>query len=138
MDKAGDLLGRVARKLGQSQAPIAWLTSSWPRIVGPTVAAHARPLRCHNGCLEIAADGKVWQRQLESMSRDFCSQINRAWGSTLVREVKFALTTPRPSSAAGASLSDAPAAPSAARPSMRRTIPHELDNDHLPFIRRRK
>lgn len=130
MDRAGDILGRVARRLQHSQAPIAWLASSWPRIVGKTVAAHTRPLRCQNGCLEISADGKVWQRQLESMSRDFCSQINRAWGGTLVREVKFA--SAKNAAAASSSSLASPAA------TTRRTIPHELDNDHLPFIRRRK
>jgi predicted nucleic acid-binding Zn ribbon protein len=130
MDKAGDLLGRVARRLGHSQAPIAWLASSWLRIVGKTVAAHTRPLRCQDGCLEVAADGKVWQGQLECMAGDFCSQINRAWGGALVREVRFSTAKRAPVPPPGASNSGADAP--------RRAIPYELDNDHLPFIRRRK
>lgn len=130
MEKAGNLLGRVARRIGHPQAPLAWLTGSWPQIVGKTVAAHTRLLHCHNGCLEVAADGKAWRCQLESMSRDFCAQINQAWGGTLVREVKFAASKSRPAAASAASASHAE--------SRRRTTPYELDNDHLPFIRRRK
>jgi predicted nucleic acid-binding Zn ribbon protein len=129
MDKAADLLGRVARRLRRPEAPIVWLASSWPRIVGRTVAAHTRPVRCQDGCLEIDADAKVWQRQLESMALDFCSQINRAWGSALVREVKFATAANRCAGASGSAPAGSPA---------RRTTPYELDNDHLPFIRRRK
>jgi predicted nucleic acid-binding Zn ribbon protein len=133
MDRAADLLGRVARKIKRPEASMVWLASSWSRIVGKTIAAHTRPLRCQNGCLEIAADGKVWQRQLESMSRDFCAQINRAWGSILVREVKFATAKNRPAARAG-SAAAGPSTPA----SVSRSIAYELDNDHIPFIRRRK
>jgi hypothetical protein len=41
--------------------------------------------------------------------------VNKAWGSTLVREVKFVAAKPGP-----------------------RHISRELDNEHTPFIRRRK
>lgn len=138
MEKAAELLGRVVRKMRRPEAPIAWLVSSWPRIVGTTIAAHTRPARCQDGCLEISADGKTWQRQLESMTRDFCTQINRAWGSTLVREVKF--TPAKERSAPGASASGAKPSDAAANGARtgRRSVPYELDNDHTPFIRRRK
>lgn len=140
MEKAADFLGRVARKMRRPEAPIAWLASSWPRIVGTTIAAHTCPTRCQNGCLEISADGKAWQRQLESMTRDFCAQINRAWGSTLVREIKFTPVKDRPAAAPGAPPSGAKPsdAAHAGAKSARRSIPYELDNDHTPFIRRRK
>lgn len=140
MEKAAELLGRVARQMRRPEAPIAWLVSSWPRIVGMTIAAHTRPARCQDGRLEIAADGKVWQRQLESMARDFCAQINRAWGSTLVREVKFTPAKDRTAAAPGASASDAKPSGAAApgTKARRRSVPYELDNDHTPFIRRRK
>lgn len=130
MERAADLLGRVARKLRRPEAPIAWLASSWPRIVGKTIATHAHPVRCQAGCLEISADGKVWQRQLQDMARDLGEQINHAWGGLLVREVRF--TT------AAKSSSDVSDASQSAKRSPRRSIPYELDNDHTPFIRRRK
>ena len=140
MEKAAELLGRVARKMRRPEAPIAWLVSSWPRIVGTTIAAHTRPARCHDGCLEISADGKTWQHQLESMTRDFCAQINRAWGSTLVREVKFTPAKDRSAAVTNASASSARPSDAAAPGTQagRRSIPYELDNDHTPFIRRRK
>lgn len=130
MERAADLLGRVARKLRRPEAPIAWLASCWPRIVGYTIATHARPVRCHAGCLEISADGKVWQSQLQDMSRDLQEQINRAWGGPLVHALKF--TSPLKPCVAAPELSG----PAGRR--ARRCVPYELDNDHTPFVRRRK
>ena len=66
------------------------------------------------GCLEIAADGKPWRIQLETMGAEFCAQVNRNWGGNLVREIKF--------------LDD----------QKLRRISHEFNNDHTPFVRRRK
>lgn len=103
---------------------MAWLSSAWPTIVGKALAEHARPLRCQSGCLELAADGKPWQRQLESMKREICARINQAWGGKLVSEVKF---TP-------AGVSAGP--PNSALGPTRAYL--EADNDHIPFIRRRR
>jgi predicted nucleic acid-binding Zn ribbon protein len=103
------------------EATLAWLVGSWPKIVGKTLAAHTRPLQCQAGQLRIAADGKGWTSQLEEMSNEFCARINQAWGSKLIREVKF---VPAPRSAAG-------------KPGPKR-IPREADNEYLPFIRSRK
>jgi len=94
--------------------------------VGKTLAGHTRPLRCQDGRLHIAADAKAWQKQLEQMTHDFCNRINEAWGSSLIREVKFVAGTRAFTAPDGSS---APA---------RRRIPYEFDNDHTPFIRRRK
>jgi hypothetical protein len=126
MYKAGELLGGVARKLKRPEATIAWLSSSWPTIVGKMLAAHTRPLRCEKGLLEIAADGKDWKSQLEPMTREFCARINQAWGAKLVREVKF-VTKPR------ATYNPA----DTGKPGPKR-LSRELDNEHVPFIRRRK
>lgn len=115
MKKAGDILGRVVRKLDRPEAALAWLSTSWANIVGRALAAHTRPLHCERGCLEIAADSKSWQKQLEQMAQDFRVRINQAWGGTLIREVKFVARKPGP-----------------------KRIPYELDNEHTPFIRRRK
>jgi predicted nucleic acid-binding Zn ribbon protein len=114
MDKASNFLGGMLRQLKRPEAAVAWLSGVWPQVVGRTIAAHTHPVRCAAGCLEIAADGKPWRVQLESMSNEFCAQVNRNWGGNLVREIKFV---------------------DAHRP---RHISHEFDNDHTPFIRRRK
>jgi predicted nucleic acid-binding Zn ribbon protein len=114
VERAGEFLGRVAQRLGKPEAAIAWLGAAWPSIVGGALAAHTRPIRCESGCLTIAADGKPWQRQLEGLKPEFCNGINRAWGRTLVREVKFI-----------------------AGKSELNSVSRELDNGYTPFIRKR-
>jgi len=113
MERAGDILGKVARRLGRPEAALAWLQSSWPTVVGRTIAAHTRPVRCENARLELTVDAEVWLQQLETMHDEICARINRAWGATLIREVKF-VSKPGP-----------------------RKLSRETDNEHTPFIRRR-
>jgi predicted nucleic acid-binding Zn ribbon protein len=115
MDRVGEVLGKIVRRMDRPEATLAWLTGSWTAIVGKTLAAHTRPIRCQNGCLEVAADGKGWRNQLESMKTEFCARLNQAWGGNLIREIKFV----------------------AARPGPKR-VSRELDNEHTPFVRRRK
>ena len=113
MERAGKFLGRALRGLDKPEAALAWLDSAWPRVVGKILAAHTKPVRCEGGRLEIVADGKAWQKQLESMKKEFCERVNQAWGGGLVREVKFI-----------------------SKPGPKRS--RELDNEHTPFIRSRK
>jgi len=113
MERAGKFLGRALRGLDKPEAALAWLDSAWPRVVGKILAAHTKPVRCEAGRLEIVADGKAWQKQLESMKKEFCERVNQAWGGDLVREVKFI-----------------------SKPGPKRS--RELDNEHTPFIRSRK
>lgn len=115
MDRAGDFLGKVVRRLERPEAALAWLTAAWPSIVGKALAAHTRPVRCAAGRLEVTIDAKAWQKQLAEMTQEFCGRINQAFGSNLVREVIFTLTKTGP-----------------------KRIPHEQDNDHTPFVRRKK
>jgi predicted nucleic acid-binding Zn ribbon protein len=115
MERAGNFLGGTLRQIKRPEAVVAWLSGVWPSVVGKTLAAHTRPVRCQAGCLEIAADTKAWQKQLEQMKPEFCAQVNKAWGGSLIREVKFAASKPGP-----------------------RRISHEMDNEHTPFIRRRR
>lgn len=114
MDHAGEILGRVVRKMNRPEAALAWLRSSWTVIVGKTLAAHTHPIRCQNGSLEIAADGKGWRKQLDGMKTEFCARINQAWGGSLVREIKF-LSKPGP-----------------------KRVAREFDNEHTPFVRKRR
>lgn len=114
MNRAGDFLGNVIRRINHPDATLAWLEGAWPSVVGPQLASHTRPLRCVNHRLELSADSSAWQSQLSGMEADLRARINSAWGGNLVRELKFVRAAP------------------ASQPMAR-----ELDNSHTPFIRRR-
>jgi predicted nucleic acid-binding Zn ribbon protein len=124
MKRAGEFLGKVLGKLDRPEAGLAWLSSTWPSIVGKALAAHTRPLRCGGHCLVVSAEGEAWQLELENLKRELCDRINQAWGGSLVREVKFVAQT---------RASCAPHGLGGPGP-----ISHEMDNQHIPFIRRRR
>ncbi len=126
MERAGEFLGRALRRLEHPEAALAWLVAAWPAIVGEPLAARTRPVRCDAGCLEIATDGKAWQKQLEELQREFCARINQAWGGKIVREVKFVAKT----HALRAQSNSAGPGP--------QHLSHELDNEYTPFVRRGK
>ena len=115
MEKASTILGRALRRMHQPEAAIVWLQSEWPRIVGPTLATHTRPIRCEDGKLQISADAKAWQNQIETLRHDVCERINEEWGRAIVREIMFLPTT-----------------------QAKHRISPELDMNHTPFVRRRK
>jgi predicted nucleic acid-binding Zn ribbon protein len=115
MDKAGDFLGRVVRRFDRPEATLAWLSGVWSTIAGQALAAHTQPMRCRSGTLEVAADGKAWQQQIEGMKRELRDRVNRAWGGNLVSDVQFVAQKPGP-----------------------KHLTLESDNAHTPFIRRRR
>ncbi|MGH9704775.1 MAG: DciA family protein [Candidatus Acidiferrales bacterium] len=114
MEKAADILSAAMRQMNQPEAPLAWLAGAWATLVGDALASHTHPVALKAGALEIQTSGAEWQRQLEPLSRQFCEKINRAWGSGLVKELRF--STARP--VAG-------------------TISKSEDNQYTPFVRTR-
>jgi predicted nucleic acid-binding Zn ribbon protein len=115
MERAADLLGPALRRLRRPDAVLPWLSAAWPQVVGKALAARTRPVHFHQGCLEISTTGKAWKKELEELKPHFCARINHAWGSALVREIKFVAAKPGP-----------------------RRIPREADNSHTPFLRGKK
>jgi len=115
MHRAGDFLGKVVRRFDRPEATLAWLEGAWSAIAGSALAGHTRPTRCVGGLLEVTADAKAWQQQIEGMKRELRDRVNRAWGGNLVRDVEFLAAKPGPKAAN-----------------------RESDNAHTPFIRRRR
>jgi len=91
---------------------MSWLAGAWPAIVGAKLGERTRPQRLADGVLEVSVKGKEWRVELEGVAAEFAGRVNAAWGSPLVREVRFAT----------------------ARPGGRR-VPRSLDNEHTPFVR---
>lgn len=111
MERAGDLLGVALRKMQDPGVASAWLEARWPSLIGGTLAAHLRPISCARGVLRVDADSREWKDQAEAMEQQLRERVNQSWGKTLVREVRIELTH-------------------------RKRLPYELDNHHLPFLRK--
>lgn len=113
MERVGDFLGAALHRMRDPKASTAWLRAMWPSLVGETMAAHLRPASWTKGTLRIEADSREWKNQADAMSEQMRSRVNQAWGRVLVREllVEMARTRSR--------------------------LPYEIDNDHVPFLRKR-
>jgi hypothetical protein len=128
MQKAGDILRGAMKGLRRPEQPLDWLAAVWPVVMGKHLASHTRPLGCREGVLEVGVDGAAWKAQLEEMAGSLRRQVNRWWGSELVRWVKLVpqpATIPagRPGAGAGGASAKPP-------------VPVELANEHTPFIRK--
>jgi len=100
------------RRATPQRSSFAWLAGTWPAIVGKRLAEHTRPSDLAGGVLHIAVSGKEWRVELEGVADEFRTRVNQAWGSNVVREIRFS--------------DDRKGHPG---------IRHEFDNDYTPFVR---
>lgn len=79
------------------------LLNEWPQIVGPQVAAHARPGRLERGVLTIFVANSVWLAELSRMwLKPMLNNIQRQLGSADVRSLRLQLDPDPPQRKAGA------------------------------------
>lgn len=65
----GESLDAVVRSLhGPDRRQVGGLFGRWDEIVGPQVAAHARPVRLDRGVLVVEVDDPAWATQLRLLS----------------------------------------------------------------------
>lgn len=113
MKRIGEFLGPALERLRDPRASAAWLRAVWPSVVGETMAAHLRPAGGRRGTLRLEADSREWKKQAELVRDELLKRVNQRWGGALVREVEVAIRAAGP------------------------RLPYEIDNEHVPFVRRR-
>jgi predicted nucleic acid-binding Zn ribbon protein len=86
---AGEILKGALGRLARREDALEWVEAVWPVVLGPRVAAHARPVAWQDGVLEVAVGSAAWQRELEAMAEFLCAELNRAWGGQLLRGMKL-------------------------------------------------
>jgi hypothetical protein len=71
------------------QDPARLLALVWPEVVGPEVAANARPEQLKRGRLVASASSTVWAQTLQFMSDAIMARLNERLGAGAVTEVVF-------------------------------------------------
>jgi predicted nucleic acid-binding Zn ribbon protein len=84
---AADLGTPPPRLLGQ-------VFGHWEEIVGPDVAAHARPLHLRQGTLTVGADEPAWAAQLQFLSGRLLARLEEVTGTQEIRQVKVRVMRP--------------------------------------------
>jgi predicted nucleic acid-binding Zn ribbon protein len=71
-----DALGAVAGRLGLGKTDLIGLVfGRWEELVGPSVAAHVRPLRLVAGTLIVSADHPAWATQLRHLAPEILERV---------------------------------------------------------------
>jgi hypothetical protein len=69
--------------------PARMLAVVWPDVVGPEVAANARPVQLRRGRLVVSASSSVWAQTLHFMSAAITTSINERLGAQVVEQIVF-------------------------------------------------
>jgi predicted nucleic acid-binding Zn ribbon protein len=91
----GDSLAGLAKRLGAP--PPALLTAvfaQWEELVGPAIAAHARPLSVTRRVLLIGADHPGWATQLRFLSAELLDRLAATAGAGQIERVDIRIVLP--------------------------------------------
>jgi predicted nucleic acid-binding Zn ribbon protein len=82
-------LDQVARSLGGPDASsLSGLFGRWAEIVGPQLAAHARPLSLSSGVLVVAVTEPGWATQLTYLESELVGRFREVLGEGVVQRVE--------------------------------------------------
>ncbi|HXQ60208.1 MAG TPA: DUF721 domain-containing protein, partial [Acidimicrobiales bacterium] len=71
-----EALGAVAGRLGLGATDlIAVVFGRWEELVGPSVAAHVRPVRLVAGTLVVSADHPAWATQIRHLAPEILQRV---------------------------------------------------------------
>jgi len=85
-------LDRVARSLGgPDSGSLSGLFGRWADIVGPQLAAHARPVSLSSGVLVVAVTEPAWATQLTYLDGELLGRFREALGDGVVKRVEVRL-----------------------------------------------
>jgi predicted nucleic acid-binding Zn ribbon protein len=88
----GDVLRTVLERLPDaSRLADHELWAHWDAVVGPTIAAHARPHRLQRGVLTVSVDAPEWMQELQFVKQDLRDRLNARIGRPAVRDLYLLL-----------------------------------------------
>ncbi len=83
-DVLASLLGQRKWRTGLALAEIQ---QDWPHIVGPEIAAHAKPVHLARGRLDVACDHDVWRAELQFLKPELLARLEEALGPGVVKDI---------------------------------------------------
>jgi len=84
----GDALGALANAREWAEKFQRYKTwQFWDQVVGPQIAAHARPHRLRKTVLEVTVDQPVWMQQLQLMKPQLLAKLNARLGETPLEDI---------------------------------------------------
>ena len=88
--RLGPSLDRVAKKLGAPTAnALSGLFHRWEELVGPGIAAHAKPVSLRAGQLVVEVDSSAWATQLRFMTGELIDRCCAELGANAVKKIQI-------------------------------------------------
>ncbi len=84
----------LTRKL-EPMTPLAAVQRHWSEVVGPAVAAEARPVAERGGVVTVACRSAVWAQELELLAPDLVASLNERLGAARVTSLRCTATGAR-------------------------------------------
>ena len=92
----GESLDRLVRGLGGTPAGVLGARfSRWEAIVGPQLAAHARPAAVRAGTLVVAVDDPAWASQVRFLEAELVRNVAEVTGATEITSVEVCVRRSR-------------------------------------------
>lgn len=90
MIDAALLLPKILERAGQNrELSEAAAIIAWKRVAGEGLARHTKPTRLRNMTLTVEVADEVWKRQLQRMSPELISRVNKLMKRELVTAIDF-------------------------------------------------
>lgn len=86
MERAGRLIGKLKLKVDD---PELRACAAWKVAAGKKVAEHTRAARLVRGSLVVEVEDKVWQSQLNTLSKILVSNLEKVLGEPMVTDIDF-------------------------------------------------
>lgn len=81
----GAILARLVKARGwQRPAAEATVFGAWPKVVGPDIAEHSRPVKLEGGVLTVEAESTAWATQLRLLAGSLLRRIAAEVGHNVV------------------------------------------------------
>jgi len=88
----GEILPRVLGPRGLlPQLALVQLQQEWPQLVGPDIAAVARPRRLQQGTLIVGVASPTWMTELSFAKRTWLERLRARYPTADLREIVFVL-----------------------------------------------
>ena len=85
----------MARRLGAPKASVlSAVFAHWDEIVGPSVAAHVRPLSLRGRVLVVATEQPAWASQMRWLVPDLLRRLAATAGEEAVEQVEIRVVPP--------------------------------------------
>jgi predicted nucleic acid-binding Zn ribbon protein len=92
MEHISQSLEGLLKKLELDRRVLGWsVLSIWDEVVGPRIAANAKPVAYRDSKIFVQVATTVWMHELSFMKREVLGKLNERMGEKVIEDIVFSL-----------------------------------------------